>query len=759
MGDIARVWGTCTNDGEFVLYQYGDCVAVTKWGLSSIERKLVIEGDAVLTFEVGPDGNTAVTAHRSGLLRQWSLSDGVLTRTWKSLHTGPIVLLAFDSTTTLVASTASDSIIKVWDIVKQYCTHSLKGSDGIVSVMRFYFQKDRQWLVGASRDLVLRIWDLTSSTLKYALAGHMSTVTGIEFTPNFQKMISVGRDKVIILWNMENITQERTIPLFEAVEGLCLLEDSVVTAGERGVLRKWNLVNGSEVKVAAGESCGQIVKFFRAKSKKCLVSVSTDQILTFYDDTSLEEKFHLVGHNDDILDITWLPGASDPTIVVATNSKDIKIYNLATNECHLLKGHTDLVLAVATCSTVSNLIVSASKDNTIRLWHKKGERFECVAIGSGHTASVGTVAISHRKGQKFLISGSQDMCIKRWETTNLADDEIVHLRASHTVLSHEKDVNFVAISPNDKYAASASGDKVAKIWNASDLSLAGTLSGHRRSVWCVQFSNEDMVVATGSADSTIKIWSLADFSCIKTLEGHDSSVLRLAWISSGTQLISSSASGLVKVWTLKVSECALTLDAHNAKVWAMAVSPDCMNVATGSGDSNITIWRDTTEEKTIKKAEEEEKRIEDEQLLSNLLLKGKYKKALGLAIRLDQPFRALSIIKEILILHNIEELSSVVEKLRVDQKDSLLRYATTWNTNSKHCFQAQAVLSCLLRSMTPDELLELPNFKACLEGFIPYTERHMARLNRLQQSSTFLEYASSQVKLSAMNFVKKEEIE
>ena len=70
-----------------------------------------------------------------------------------------------------------------------------------------------------------------------------------------------------------------------------------------------------------------------------------------------------------------------------------------------------------------------------------------------------------------------------------------------------------------------------------------------------------------------------------------------------------------------------------------------MNVATGSGDSNITIWRDTTEEKTIKKAEEEEKRIEDEQLLSNLLLKGKYKKALGLAIRLDQPFRALSIIK------------------------------------------------------------------------------------------------------------------
>ncbi|KAK2714672.1 hypothetical protein QYM36_009035, partial [Artemia franciscana] len=521
----------------------------------------------------------------------------------------------------------------------------------------------------------------------YALAGHMSTVTGIEFTPNFQKMISVGRDKVIILWNMENITQERTIPLFEAVEGLCLLEDSVVTAGERGVLRKWNLVNGSEVKVAAGESCGQIVKFFRAKSKKCLVSVSTDQILTFYDDTSLEEKFHLVGHNDDILDITWLPGASDPTIVVATNSKDIKIYNLATNECHLLKGHTDLVLAVATCSTVSNLIVSASKDNTIRLWHKKGERFECVAIGSGHTASVGTVAISHRKGQKFLISGSQDMCIKRWETTNLADDEIVHLRASHTVLSHEKDVNFVAISPNDKYAASASGDKVAKIWNASDLSLAGTLSGHRRSVWCVQFSNEDMVVATGSADSTIKIWSLADFSCIKTLEGHDSSVLRLAWISSGTQLISSSASGLVKVWTLKVSECALTLDAHNAKVWAMA----------------------------------------------------------GFS--------------EILILHNIEELSSVVEKLRVDQKDSLLRYATTWNTNSKHCFQAQAVLSCLLRSMTPDELLELPNFKACLEGFIPYTERHMARLNRLQQSSTFLEYASSQVKLSAMNFVKKEEIE
>lgn len=58
-------------------------------------------------------------------------ADGNVVRTWKSLHLTPVVELAFDSTTTLVASGATDGSLKVWDISRQYCTHNLKGGSGV----------------------------------------------------------------------------------------------------------------------------------------------------------------------------------------------------------------------------------------------------------------------------------------------------------------------------------------------------------------------------------------------------------------------------------------------------------------------------------------------------------------------------------------------------------------------------------------------------------------------------------------------------
>lgn len=78
-----------------------------------------------------------------------------------------------------------------------------------------------------------------------------------------------------------------------------------------------------------------------------------------------------------------------------------------------------------------------------------------------------------------------------------------------------KDVNSVAISPNDRLVVSGSQDRTAKLWSLPDMSLLGVFRGHSRGVWCVQFSPVDQVVATASADGSIKLWGIHDFSCLK----------------------------------------------------------------------------------------------------------------------------------------------------------------------------------------------------------------------------------------------------
>lgn len=138
----------------------------------------------------------------------------------------------------------------------------------------------------------------------------------------------------------------------------------------------------------------------------------------------------------------------------------------------------------------------------------------CIAVGNAHTGSIGSVAFS-RASVSFLVSGSQDTCLKIWK---LAPDQLVEgtaLSVLHTAIAHEKDINSVCVSPNDKLIATGSQDKLAKIWNSSDLQLLGVLRGHRRGLWAVQFSPADQILASSSTDGTIKLWSLADYSCLK----------------------------------------------------------------------------------------------------------------------------------------------------------------------------------------------------------------------------------------------------
>ena len=47
------------------------------------------------------------------------------------MHIGPVNCMAFDSSITLLATSGSDSTIKVWDIIRKYYTHNLKGGKGV----------------------------------------------------------------------------------------------------------------------------------------------------------------------------------------------------------------------------------------------------------------------------------------------------------------------------------------------------------------------------------------------------------------------------------------------------------------------------------------------------------------------------------------------------------------------------------------------------------------------------------------------------
>nr|XP_034311300.1 transducin beta-like protein 3 [Crassostrea gigas] len=757
-----------SNDGTCMFCGCGNKIHVIDVNSGQTKYTLSQEEDEEIThFCLSPNNEFLVAATKHLVLRQWNWKDQVLIRSWKAIHISPVLTMDFDVSSTLLASGSSDTTIKLWDIDKQYCTHNLKGHTGVISIVKFHPDNEKLQLFSAADDYKVKVWDLRTSKCLMTVEAHYSVVTSMVFSPDNTTMYSGGRDRIVSVWDVGELKVTKAIPVFESVEAVILLPQNqefpdfgvteqegphIITAGSKGTLRVWNIEKAKCVYVRKEligrasdneEENQNITQALHSEALQSLAVVTFDNNITMckLQDLSVSKQF--CGNTDQVLEVQFL-GPNDSHLAVATNSEHLKVFEVATWNCQLCSGHTDIILGV-TVHRKRNLLATCSKDNTVRVWKFDPDsgKVSCVGVGHGHTHIVGTVAISSVTAS-WMVSGGQDFTLKKWQLPKTGEESCKDLKCIHTERVHEKDINCVVMSPNDKFIATGSHDRTAKLWNAETFALVGVMRGHKRGVWCVQFSPVDQCIATSSGDGTIKIWSIQGLECVKTFEGHDSAVLRVTFINRGMQLLSCGSDGLMKLWVIKSNTCVSTMDEHEDKVWSVTVNKEEDHIVTGGADSSIILWKDVTGEEVQKKQTEREDFILKEQQLSNLLHKKKYLRAIGLAITLEQPFRVLNIIKE--ILYNPDgktELEKTLQKLRVDQIDSVLRFAGEWNTNSRHCHEAQFVLNTVLKTYPPEEILKFPNIKSTMEAFIPYTERHFQRMNRLLQQAMFLEFTWS----------------
>jgi U3 small nucleolar RNA-associated protein 13 len=246
---------------------------------------------------------------------------------------------------------------------------------------------------------------------------------------------------------------------------------------------------------------------------------------------------------------------------------------------------------------------------------------------------------------------------------------------------------------------------------------------------------------------------MSDFSCLRTLSGHTSSVLRVHWVSAGTQLLSSGSDGLVKLWSAKASDCVTTLDGHEDKVWALDVAhaadgSEGLEVWSGSADSVLVRWRDSSKEEQEEASAKRELELQHEQELAIAVHAREYDSALRLALRLRHPRSLRTVLEKLLPTDDGEDqLKALVATMDQEDLAHCLRCARDWNTTATHSLVAQRLMYAVLRSTPLSKLNATPQLKELLEALIPYTERHFERLDRLQQSSQFLSYTLSAMKV------------
>lgn len=220
-------------------------------------------------------GGYILTATRSLALQIYSLPSLTLHRSIPKAHEAPIITCCSDPTGTLFATGSADGIVKVWDAEKGHCTHVFKGHGGVISALVFNIVKGaggKARLISGADDCKIRVWDLRTRECLHVLDGHVSVIRGLDVTPDGRTLVSGGRDKVVNIWDLERGVLRKTLPVFEVLESVGLVEVEVegkgkgkegekiyriFTGGDKGIVRLWDLVSGEAVVTSGSSSSGK----------------------------------------------------------------------------------------------------------------------------------------------------------------------------------------------------------------------------------------------------------------------------------------------------------------------------------------------------------------------------------------------------------------------------------------------------------------------------------------------------------------------
>lgn len=166
---------------------------------------------------------------------------------------------------------------------------------------------------------------------------------------------------------------------------------------------------------------------------------------------------------------------------------------------------------------------------------------------------------------------------------------------------HTDWVNSIAVSPDGKWAASASSDKTVKIWDLATGECRATLVGHTNQVNCVAITPDGTQLLTGSHDSTVRKWDASSGRLLHTSAIEDSFfVLALTIAPSGGKLlyVGSYFGNNVHLWDLDHAHlCWSYRDRDNtfgkscAIGSSVAISPDgAMIASAGFTDETVRLW-------------------------------------------------------------------------------------------------------------------------------------------------------------------------
>jgi len=204
-----------------------------------------------------------------------------------------------------------------------------------------------------------------------------------------------------------------------------------------------------------------------------------------------------------------------------------------------------------------------------------------VELQTGHTDLVNELAFSY-DGRFIASAGADRVVILRDASTLQEIRRFSVFRDRVSAVCFTRDGRFL-VTGDESYGCNV------RMWDVSQGTPVRCYEGAEYMIFSVAVSPDDRVVAAASGDY-IYLWDTQSGALLDTLKGGQGWVRKIVFSPDGASLFSAGDDKIIRMWNVSTGQVTRSFSGHSEIIFSLAVSPDGSLLVSGSYDQSPVCW-------------------------------------------------------------------------------------------------------------------------------------------------------------------------
>ncbi len=533
------------------------------------ERTLpLLEHDsAVWTFAFSPEGDRLITGTQNGVAEIWDLRAGESTGV-RIDHSSDVRALEFSPNGLAVLTGSQEGRVRVWDATTgEPVTETMEvgTEDQGRFLISAHFDDTGTRVVGATHQQ-FKVWSIASEKEIGGIPDGFQ-MRDVFFEKNSDRLFACDRRSQI--WMSRNDQPLGRIfrhhetgnghgPFAVHAARFAGEGDLLLTSGEDGYARLWNVARAEEVARFSGRNL-VVWSELSPDRNYAVVASHSSTFLYRVEDGKMIKNLREQGQGTTPKAI-FSPVRDDQgrsRFATTSKGKDacVRIWNGETGE----QIGPDLPLApgvgtqggaggwfgILQFSSNGELLAAFDGENRVVLWDLSGDPDDWHVVREfiqkeGFWGRYWGFHLSH--DEKSLVIYGLDHRLLVWDVETGEQRE--------PVMAHSAGLICASFSPSDDRIVTGSGDHTARIWDAETLTPIGLPMRHDAVIIWASFSPDGRRVVTTSIDGTARVWDAQTGFPLSDPLRHEGGLLYTEFAQGGREVVTTSYDGTARVWDL-----------------------------------------------------------------------------------------------------------------------------------------------------------------------------------------------------------------